>query len=61
MREELDFSILARGTRFRILDIVQGDGGDEPWMHRTETIDYAYVIKGEMCLLLDDGAQVVLR
>jgi len=61
VKEELDFAILTRGTRFRILDSVPGGEGDEPWMHRTETIDYAYVIEGEMCLLLDKGVEVVLR
>ena len=60
VRETLDFTIKQTGTRFRILESTPGDGSDEPWMHRTQTIDYAYVIEGEMCLLLDDGVEVVL-
>ena len=31
-----------------------GRGGRHPLMHRTETIDYAIVISGEIYLLLDD-------
>ena len=29
-------------------------GGRHPMMHRTETIDYAVVLDGEITLLLDD-------
>lgn len=57
----LDFTIKERGTRFRILESTPGTGDAEPWMHRTSTIDYCYVIEGEMCLLLDDGVEVVLK
>jgi quercetin dioxygenase-like cupin family protein len=35
-------------------------GGRHPMMHRTETIDYAIVLFGEMTMLLDDS-EVVLR
>lgn len=31
-----------------------GRGGRHPFMHRTETIDYAVVLSGEIVLLLDD-------
>lgn len=31
-----------------------GRGGRHPFMHRTETIDYAVVLDGEIVLLLDD-------
>lgn len=60
IRETLDFTIKQRGTRIRILESTPGGEDAEPWMHRTETIDYAYVLEGEMCLLLDDGVEVVL-
>ena len=59
--QALDFTIKERGTRFRILESPPGGEDAEPWMHRTRTIDYAYVIEGEMCLLLDEGVEVVLR
>jgi len=34
---------------------------DNPGMHRTDTIDYEYVISGEVWLELDDGKEVHLR
>jgi uncharacterized cupin superfamily protein len=58
---KLDFTIKNPGTRLRILESTPGGDDAKPWMHRTDTIDYGYVIEGEMCLLLDDGAEVVLR
>lgn len=35
-------------------------GGRHPFMHRTESVDYAVVLEGEITLLLDD-TDVVLR
>jgi quercetin dioxygenase-like cupin family protein len=32
-----------------------GKGGRHPMMHRTETVDYAVVLEGEITLLLDEG------
>jgi len=32
-----------------------GRGGRHPLMHRTETVDYAVVLEGEITLLLDEG------
>ena len=32
-----------------------GKGGSHPMMHRTETVDYAVVLEGEIILILDDG------
>ena len=37
-----------------------GKGGRHPRMHRTETIDYAIVLAGEITMLLDDE-DVVLK
>jgi mannose-6-phosphate isomerase-like protein (cupin superfamily) len=37
-----------------------GKGGRHPLMHRTETIDYAIVLSGEITMVLDD-ADVTLR
>jgi hypothetical protein len=34
---------------------------DHPGMHTTATVDYEYVIEGEVVLELDDGAEVTLR
>jgi uncharacterized cupin superfamily protein len=32
-----------------------GRGGRHPLMHRTETVDYAVVLEGEVTLVLDDS------
>ncbi len=44
-----------------IFRVVQYDPGVAPRNHRTETIDYATVISGEIDMRLDDGAEVHLR
>jgi quercetin dioxygenase-like cupin family protein len=46
------------GTVFRI---VEYGPGVSPRNHRTESIDYAVVISGEINMGLDDGAQVHLK
>jgi mannose-6-phosphate isomerase-like protein (cupin superfamily) len=37
-----------------------GRGGRHPLMHRTETVDYAVVLEGEITMLLDEG-EVMLK
>lgn len=37
-----------------------GRGGRHPLMHRTETLDYAVVLEGEITLILDEG-EVMLK
>src|SRR5438128_2681103 len=37
-----------------------GRGGRHPMMHRTESIDYALILSGEITMLLDDG-EVLLK
>jgi mannose-6-phosphate isomerase-like protein (cupin superfamily) len=34
---------------------------DNPGMHTTDTVDFEYVLSGELALELDDGAEVVLH
>jgi mannose-6-phosphate isomerase-like protein (cupin superfamily) len=34
---------------------------DNPGMHTTDTVDYDFVVSGEVYLELDDGAEVLLR
>ena len=34
---------------------------DHPGMHRSDTVDYQYVVSGEVWLELDDGNEVLLR
>ena len=47
-----------QGTVFRI---VQYEPGVAPRMHRTESIDYAAVVSGEIDMELDDGVVVHLK
>jgi quercetin dioxygenase-like cupin family protein len=48
----------ADGAIFRV---VQYDPGVAPRNHRTQTIDYAAVLSGEIDMRLDDGLEVRLR
>jgi len=58
----------ANGTILRVLDIHPGhlkhikprEDGRHPGMHRTETVDYAIMIEGELTMLLDDS-EVTMR
>ncbi len=49
---------LEEGTEFRVIDYAPGV---TPRMHRTESIDYAIVMSGEIWLELDDGEEILLR
>ena len=42
----------ANGTRFAVIDFPPGN---EPRMHRTETIDYVIVLEGEIEMDMDDS------
>ncbi len=57
--ELLELAPKSRGTVIRILDFVPGfskeSSGTQPFIHRTETIDYGIVLEGEIFLLLDDS------
>jgi len=44
-----------------IFRVVQYDPGVAPRNHRTETVDYASVLSGEIDMILDDGVEVRLR
>lgn len=56
-----DFTMMpATGHLIRIIDIYPGsEGGSATPMHRTETLDYAVVIEGEITLILDDSEAVL--
>lgn len=47
----------ANGNVFRVMSM---DAGTEAQMHRTDSIDYAIVLSGQMDMLLDDGTEVRL-
>jgi quercetin dioxygenase-like cupin family protein len=46
------------GAIFRMLELAPGT---EPFMHRTETIDYVVVTAGELTMLLDDGSELRMQ
>lgn len=46
------------GTRFTVNDIPPGHPGQ---MHRTETLDYALILAGEIDMEVDDGEKVSLN
>jgi quercetin dioxygenase-like cupin family protein len=54
----MDIEPPERGTVFRILELMPGK---QPYMHRTDTIDYALVLSGECVMLLDDDEEVALE
>jgi quercetin dioxygenase-like cupin family protein len=47
-----------RGTIFRIIEFEPGNTPDE---HVTQTIDYAFVMSGEIDMAVDDGVEVHLK
>jgi len=55
----LNFEIPTTGVRIRYLDVPPADGR-EPFVHRTESVDIAIVIEGEMTMSLDED-ELVLR
>lgn len=48
------------GAVYRIAEFPPAAGGEEPFMHRTPTIDFGVVLEGELTLVLDAG-ETVLR
>lgn len=57
--KQVDLTPGPNGTIFRVLELAPG--GDQPYMHKTETIDYVIVLEGEVDMLLDDGAEVHMK
>lgn len=56
------FGIPDTGVRVRVTDIPPTAPDAEPFMHRTNSIDYLHVLEGEIVMLLDDADhEVVLR
>jgi len=56
------FGIPEHGIRVRVTDLPPTKPGAEPFMHRTNSVDYLHVLEGEVVMLLDDDEhEVVLR
>lgn len=49
---------LANGTVCRVVDF---EPGNPPYMHRTDSIDYAIVLTGEIDMEMDESASVHLK
>ncbi|KAH8926689.1 hypothetical protein BT69DRAFT_1331089 [Atractiella rhizophila] len=47
------------GTILRVADMAPK--GEKAFMHRTETVDYAIVLHGEVTAVLDSGEETVIR
>ena len=56
----VNFRIPETGVRVRVTDIPPTPPGTEPFMHRTNSIDYLHVLEGEITMLLDDPQHVVV-
>ena len=56
--QTLDIEPPGRGSIFRVLELKPGK---EPYMHRTNTIDYAICMSGECAMVLDNGVEVEMR
>ena len=56
--ETLDIEPPERGSIFRILELKPHK---EPYMHRTDTIDYAICMSGECVMILDNNDEVDMK
>lgn len=58
----LDMSVIEHGLFVRISDVPPTPPGAEPYMHRTNSVDYLHVLEGEITMLLSEGVEpVILR
>jgi mannose-6-phosphate isomerase-like protein (cupin superfamily) len=58
----LNFNIPTDGMRVRITDIPPTPPGSEPFMHRTNSVDYLHVLEGEITMLIEDNDhEITLR
>ncbi len=59
--EDIDFPKAIAEVEEKLPGIAAHMEPDSPGMHTTDTIDFEYVISGEVWLELDDGEEVLLR
>ena len=59
--ENLDIEVAMKEFEDKLPGIAAYMESDHPGMHTTDTIDFEYVISGEVWLELDDGLEVHLR
>ena len=60
-RAAIDREALAAEMEARLPGLASHMEPNQPGMHTTDTIDFEYIISGEVFLDLDDGATVHLR
>ena len=59
--EDFDFEAALRELEEKVPGMVEHMEPDNPGMHTTDTIDFEYIISGEVWLDLDNGEEVHLR
>lgn len=58
---DIDVGAAVAELEARLPGLIDHNEPDNPGMHTTDTIDFDYVVSGEVVLELDDGATVHLR
>ena len=61
MLENIDVEATVAEFDERLPGLADVQEPDDPGMHTTDTVDYDYVVSGEVYLELDDGAEVLLK
>jgi hypothetical protein len=59
--EQLDMQAALKEVEEKVPGLLAHMERDNPGMHTTDTIDFEYIISGEVWLELDDGVEVHLR
>jgi len=61
MPKDLDMQLAVAEIEDKLPGLAGHLEADNPGMHRSDTIDFEYVLTGEVWLELDDGREVHLR
>jgi mannose-6-phosphate isomerase-like protein (cupin superfamily) len=59
--DDIDIAAAVAAVETTLPGLIDHNEPDDPGMHTTDTIDFDYVVSGEVILELDDGATVHLR
>jgi mannose-6-phosphate isomerase-like protein (cupin superfamily) len=59
--DDLDLGAAVAELDRKLPGLIDHNEPDDPGMHTTDTVDFDYVVSGEVLLELDDGATVHLR
>jgi mannose-6-phosphate isomerase-like protein (cupin superfamily) len=59
--ENLDIGAAMQELETRLPGLIDHNDPDDPGMHTTDTVDFDYVVSGEVFMELDNGAEVHLR